>query len=265
MKTLPVLVGAVGLTLAALVPLKAPARHSLNSWNPTFVEAATFGSATVAAEFMWMRAVQLIGDRNFETEGKPHLADWLENVSRLDPTLRAPYQLGAVALIGREADAARIDAMLAVGEEQFPDDWSFPQLRGFIAYFGGQENKRAADHYERASQLPGAPSFLPAFVRRLREQDANCKELRAQLEDVQRQDEPEAFHANANEVVINCVRNEIKRAAARFRNNGMQGELTTERLVELGLLAEAPPTRPGFCWLPSAGSWNLEPCPGKQP
>jgi hypothetical protein len=235
-------------------------------WNPRFLELATLGHKTAAAELMWMRTIQVIGDADFDAVLKPQLIVWLEGVNSLDPTLRAPYFLGAVLLIGRRDDGERLDVMLERAEKLAPDDYELPQLRGFIAYFSGLDTDKAAAHYERAASVKGAPGFVAAFAARLRKQGLSCRALHQNLSDIGRADASVRRWLTGDDdtVLRNCITEELRRAAGQYRLLGLGPSPTVDDLIAKGLLAEAPPSPAGECWLLKDGRYVLGPCGNQQ-
>lgn len=250
------------LLVAAVLPVPSRPVSLSRPWNPRFVEFAMLGAKTAAAELMWMRTVQIIGDPRFERDGRPQLIDWLEGVNALDPTLHAPYFLGAVLLIGRREDGVRLDRMLARAEDLAPNDYEYAQLRGFIAYFSGLDSQLAAEYYERASKVPGAPPYLASFAARLRKQGLTCRALSQNLRDVGGSDAGlRRWMASGDDAVLrNCIIEELKRAASAYRLQGLGGEPSVADLIAKGLLSEVPPAPPGECWRLKDSHYVLDSC-----
>ncbi|MDP2342878.1 MAG: hypothetical protein Q8O67_18125 [Deltaproteobacteria bacterium] len=254
------------ILVAAALPMPSRPVVVSRAWNPRFVQLATLGAERAAAELMWMRTVQVIGDPHFERDGKPHLIKWLEGVTTLDPSLHAPYFLGAVLLVARKDDSIRLDAMLAKAETLAPDDFEFPQLRGFVAYFSGLDPAAAAAHYERAAAMPGAPAYLAPFAQRLRKQGLSCRAVSENLRDLGRRDAGVRRWLTGDDDALlrSCIKEQLSRAAAQHRLLGLGPAPTVEDLIARGLLPEAPPAPPGECWLMVNGVYLLGQCEDKQ-
>jgi len=141
------------------------------------LRALGLGRNTFVADVVFLRAisyfaVHFVGDREFR---------WLDSlvdaVLELDPEFRKAYAWAAtVVMYGGRIDNTSVRAsnrLLERALEHFPDDWEFHLQLGTNYYFElrthndeqGREWKRiGAAHIESASNLPGAPDWLPLTV-----------------------------------------------------------------------------------------------------
>jgi tetratricopeptide (TPR) repeat protein len=135
------------------------------------------GFEGLLADWYWMRSLQYIGDKvlkNPEVEidledlrplNPRLLYPFLDNATDLDPKLMAAYSYGAAVL-------PAIDPLLAIrltekGIANNPDAWRLYQYLGYI-YWRTKEYEKAAEIYERGSQIDGAASFMRMMAAAMR-------------------------------------------------------------------------------------------------
>lgn len=179
-------------------------------------ETAALGRPHLAADWMWLRAVQFVGRPGSDAAGYPGLGAWMLRIVELSPLFEAAYIRTGVLL---STTPGQIDAaadMLARAEENLvsarcrrteqctstrPDAklssdnvlapcspcedrvgcaWDIPLWRGFVAYFGQLEPKTAAAHFCEARRR-GGPAYLSQMAARLREEVQTCGTLRRNL------------------------------------------------------------------------------------
>jgi tetratricopeptide (TPR) repeat protein len=91
----------------------------------------------------------------------------LDVITTLDPQWLYPYLFGGVTL-SLDLDRPNLaNKLLRKGIQEHPDVWKLPFLVGFNAYFGLGDAKTAARFIDKASKLPGAPTYLKGFASRL--------------------------------------------------------------------------------------------------
>jgi hypothetical protein len=138
-----------------------PSAQFFEDFSPSF--------RTTIADAYWLRTVQyygehVSGDRKFDS-----LWPMLDLVTRLSPHFLRAYRFGAFALL----DAGRPDLgyeLLKRGHGANPDDWHMLTNMGiFIYQYGSNADKDvlAAEWYQKASELPGAPDWVARAAARL--------------------------------------------------------------------------------------------------
>lgn len=261
------LVLALAFIAAAVVAAPGPARHesSTQVWSEPVVRAASLGRPHAAADIVWMKTVQLIGDAREERRGYPSLDEWVDLASRLDPRFDLPYFFGVVLLVTDDERAPRVDEILARGEAALPDVFSLPMFRGFLAYFGRLDPRAAAAHFRRAAALPGSPAYLVRFAARLEREEDTCSALLRDLREVSRATggtQGKALDDSREKVLIHCLETRIERAANAWRVRNAQRVPTLEDLVKDGAIDPQLPAPPGLCWsLDPSQNASLAPCP----
>jgi hypothetical protein len=138
----------------------------------------------LAADLYWIRAIQYYGGtrlhddtpeaRQAAQEGATPqsrfelLYPLLDMTTTLDPRFNIAYRFGAIFLAepppggaGRPDQAV---ALLQKGLRERPDKWEYMQDIGFVHYWWERDYKAAADWFDKASQIPGAPWFLRSLA-----------------------------------------------------------------------------------------------------
>ena len=138
------------------------------------VKKMSLGLESLAADIYWIRTVQYFG-RKLLDRGRPVssgassdirmdlLAPLLNTIVTLDPHYLSAYRFGAIFLPERDLPAAI--ALLEKGISENPDQWRLYQDIAYIYWQAGNGAAgdarvdyyaKAADWYEKGSQVPGA-------------------------------------------------------------------------------------------------------------
>jgi hypothetical protein len=121
-----------------------------------------------------MRAVVYFGqqrlsqrvDKNYDL-----LFPMLDLVTTLDPRFRVAYRFGAYFL--SEAPPGGPDRpdlavkLLENGMQRAPERWEYPHDIGFIYYWHARDYAAAAQWFDRASTIPGAPVWLKSSAAKM--------------------------------------------------------------------------------------------------
>jgi len=133
--------------------------------SPKVIERASLGYTGLAACIYWTRAVQYFGYRfhNLATSYNL-LAPLLEITTHLDPHLLIAYQYGSSFLAPRPPQGAgepeRAVELMQYGIDHNPDNWHLYYDLGFVYYMNLHDYKKAAEVFDRGSQLPNAHPFM---------------------------------------------------------------------------------------------------------
>lgn len=138
----------------------------------------TKGYAALAADLYWIRAIQYYGGLKRQAEhaadqappatGFPLLYGLLDNTTTLDPAFSIAYRFGAIFLAeAYPRGAGRPDqaiALLEKGLRHQPDKWEYMQDIGFVHYWWRHDYPAAAEWFNRAADVPGAPWFVRSLA-----------------------------------------------------------------------------------------------------
>ncbi len=139
------------------------------------------GFAPVVADIYWIDTVSTAGNSLEGDQGAERLYHLLERVVTLDPRFESAYQYGNLLLSIRSGRPDLGDRLLHLAERSFPDKWEYPFYLGFNRFYYDSDFLTAADHFERAGRLPGAPPYLAALAVRFRDQRHNVEMAQALL------------------------------------------------------------------------------------
>ena len=141
---------------------------------------------SLAADLYWIRTIQYYGgtkQRLADQEGGPQpppmlaatptdayalLYPLLDITTTLDPRFNIAYRFGAVFLAeAYPRGAGRADLAIALLEKGLaarPDKWEYMEDVGFVHYWYRHDFRSAAEWFDRASQVPGAPWWLRSLA-----------------------------------------------------------------------------------------------------
>src|ERR1051325_2500582 len=129
--------------------------------SPKVLRRMSLGYNGLLADVYWTRAVQYFGRHH--VAGVEHynlLAPLLTITTTLDPHLLPAYEFGSNFLspkppngAGRPKDAVEL---MEFGIRQNPTEWRLYFNLGFIYYMELNDPAKAADAFQRGSQLPNA-------------------------------------------------------------------------------------------------------------
>lgn len=142
--------------------------------SPKMVKRASLGFDGLMACIYWTRTVQYFGHRHFNHEQTYNeLAPLLEITTTLDPELFTAYQFGASFLApappNGAGEPARAIALMQYGIDHNPDNWQLYYNLGFVYYTELKNYKKAAEIFERGSQIPGAHPFMKILAAQMAE------------------------------------------------------------------------------------------------
>ncbi len=193
-------VGAVALAgalLAAAVQLQAarerayPAAEvsedSLTIRSASTVRRMTGPYNALFADVYWIRAIQYYGGTKQQLDAAgarqaivaepppslaadafPVLYPLLDITTTLDPRFNIAYRFGSVFLAEpypRGADRPDLAiALLEKGVRERPDKWQYLQDIGFVHYWFRHDFRAAAEWFQKAADVPGAPWWLRSLA-----------------------------------------------------------------------------------------------------
>lgn len=152
------------------------------------VRGFALGMEGLAADWYWMQSLQYIGNKILKNPGikvsldnltplNPRLLyPYLDNATTLDPKFNAPYHYGAVVLPAIDPKQAVLIAEKGIANN--PGDFRLYQHLGFI-YWKLGDYEKAAEVYDRASKVEGAPAFLKMMVAQMRTEGGSRGTARA--------------------------------------------------------------------------------------
>jgi hypothetical protein len=137
--------------------------------DPTQARYTTLGFDTVASDYYWLMAVQLLGNARADVGGKtPLVARLIDVVTTLDPWVGHPYRFAGVWLTDSLESVLAANRLLERGIAYHPREWRNRHYLGFNHFFYLGDVREAADVLESAVGLPKAPRYLGGLVAKMR-------------------------------------------------------------------------------------------------
>ena len=159
----------VGLQVARerSAPLQSGQVELLYVRSPEAMKRMALSYEALLADIYWIRAIQVYGGAKRSSGSVRSYAllyPLLDLTTSLDPRLNVAYTFGAIFLAepppggpGRADQAIRL---LQKGLEAQPDNWRLAQSLGFIYYWWREDYHTAAQWFDHAAKLPGAPIWM---------------------------------------------------------------------------------------------------------
>lgn len=132
-----------------------------------YVRVLSLGYTQVAADLVWLRAIQYFGEHTV-TDGRfPQFAPLLDLATSLDPRFIDVYRLGGLLLAFTVEDPDAAVRLLEKGAGANPDRWELPYDLGIIHYLKRKDYSQALRWFQAADRVPGRPPHLVRLVARL--------------------------------------------------------------------------------------------------
>jgi tetratricopeptide (TPR) repeat protein len=136
--------------------------------SPAVAKRAALSYQGIAADLYWIRALQHFGNERLKPPGHARnyslLYPLLDLTTTLDPYFSIAYRFGAIflgeAYPGGPGRPDLAIALLEKGIAAQPEKWQYVQDLGFVYYWHLRDFKAAAATFQRAADMPGAPSWL---------------------------------------------------------------------------------------------------------
>ena len=239
--------------------------------RPEFAKAMSLGFDALLADYYWLQAVLLAGESNYPQAQAKQLGRLVDVVTTLDPWVDHPYRFAAVWLVSTLDDVRQGNRLLRRSFPYHPDEWRNRFYLGFNLFYYLDDAAGAADVLEQASQMSGAPVYLPRLVARLRSESADLAAAGLFLEELVRTSEDEAarasYQAALDEIQVESRARILDRARDAYRKlNGRDIESVDELAagphpILRGLPDATPSSVPVS--LRRGSTWQLDPETGQ--
>ncbi len=261
-----VAVGAAVLAVAALGRLDEIRPRTARAEGARYLaiareaRPALLGYDALAADVVWLEAIQFIADRYRRGEDFEGLYDFLDAVTEIDPKYARVYELGATALVTLDRRPEEAVRLLEKGYRALPNDWHVPYLLAYTHLFYFQDYVQAARYLEDAAARVGRPTYMTALAARLHAQAGSPEAALAFLERMRQQTgDPvvrKGIEERIGEVLVDRDLRAIGGAVVRFRESRRRVPETVSELVKAGLLPAAPVE-------PFGGRYVIDPASGE--
>ncbi len=172
--------------------------------SPAAMSRMALSYDAVLADLYWIRAVQHYGGTRLSTDPNKQydlLYPLLDLTTSLDPRFNVAYYFGSTFLAEAPPDGpGRPDLAIVLLEKGLrvqPDKWEFAQWIGFVHYWWRHDYAQAAEWFQRAGDLPGAPFWLAQLAATTLAEGGNRQSSRLLWQEVARTGVNEAFRNEA--------------------------------------------------------------------
>ncbi|MEP6944773.1 MAG: hypothetical protein ABJA02_02565 [Acidobacteriota bacterium] len=170
------------------------------SMNGSRLKGFALGSEGLIADWYWMRALQYIGGKIVRAPDETINIDdlrnlnprllypLLDNATDLDPHFIAVYSYGAIVMPA--IDPQKAIAITQKGIDNNPNEWRLYQYLGYI-YWKLKMYNKAADVYERGSEVPGAAPFMRLMAASMKNEGGSRSTARDIYAEMLRSEDPQ--------------------------------------------------------------------------
>ena len=170
----------------------------------SFLARASLSYRALLADVYWIRAIQHFGSTRLSHDVDKRydlLYPFLDITTSLDPRFSLAYRFGAIFLADRMPDGpGRPDlsiALLQKGLSAQPDKWEYAQDAGFVYYWWLEDYRTAAEWFQRAGDIAGAPIWLRTLAATVLVQGGDRRASRQLWDNIYRTAEHEWLRNNA--------------------------------------------------------------------
>jgi tetratricopeptide (TPR) repeat protein len=226
---------------------------------------ALLGYHHVGADFLWLRVVQVLGDRVVRDQDYEWLYHALDVITTLDPKYVYAYDAGGVVLAELAGRVDLSNQLLEKGLAPNPNSWQIPFRLGFNHFFHLNNYRQAADYLAQAAKVPGEfPVGPPLYTARLaarlyaqgNDPDVALEFLAGMLEQTTDEKIRERLMRRITRVSLERDLQMLERAVQQFGEARDTRPPSLAKLVEAGLLAQIPHE-------PYGGEYRLDPATGE--
>ena len=129
---------------------------------------ALLGYHQLGADLLWLRVVQVLGDRVVRDKDYEWLYHALDVITTVDPKYVYAYEVGGVVLAELASRVDLSNRLLEKGLAPNPASWQLPFRLGFNHFFHRGDHLLAAEYMAQAARIPGLfPIGPPYYTARL--------------------------------------------------------------------------------------------------
>jgi tetratricopeptide (TPR) repeat protein len=224
-----------------------------------YLRMASLGYRELAADLLWLQAIQVMGEKKLSEEEGHWLYHALDRITTLDPKFVRAYEAGSHALCILVLMPNESNSLLEKGMKHNPQEWMLPFLLGINYYFELGDDEKAAEAMAKAAGLPGAPERLMRLAAKLfvsAKSPQQAVELLAKAyEETSDENVRRMLEVRLKESIVERDLQILEEAIRRYQVNYIHRPERLEDLVGPELLRELPKE-------PFGGQYLYEPTTG---
>jgi hypothetical protein len=175
-------------------------------WIPSAetVKRMSLGYSGLLADIYWTRVVQYFGGRHAAgATGYQSLEPLLNIATELDPQLFPAYEFGGIFLAQKPPQGAgdpwAAARLVEKGIRKNPESWKLYYSLGFIYWMELKDAKKAAEVFERGSQVPGAHPWMATMAATLAQHAGERDTARYLWTNIRKSTQDKMIQQNATE------------------------------------------------------------------
>ena len=110
--------------------------------NGEYLRMASLGYRELAADLLWLQAIQVMGQRNVSEQEGRWLYQAIDTLTTIDPKFVRAYEAGSHALCTLVVLPKESNQLLEKGIRHNPQEWRLPFLLGSNYYFEFADDER---------------------------------------------------------------------------------------------------------------------------
>ena len=235
--------------------------------SPAIAKRVVLGYGAIAADLYWIRALQHFGEERLSPPAHRRtyalLYPLLDLTTTLDPYFSIAYRFGAIFLgepyPGGPGRPDLAVVLLRKGLAAQPGKWQYLMDLGFVDYWHLRDYAAAAAAFQRASALPGAPSWLRPLAAVTLAEGGRRDASRALWQQLAQSEEPwlrDSAALRLAQLDAMDVIESLQAPVAAFRERYPDEPVTWERLVAARFIPGVPldSSRTPFTLDPATGA-----------
>ena len=203
----------------------------------------SFGFQNLTADILFIWAIQFYSTYHFTNR-----FDYIENVfnliTDLQPNYLEPYMVGSWIMALEAKDIRMAIRLLEKGSRNLPEEWAFDQEAAFYAYKELKDYDLAEKYFKRASEKPGAPSYLKrrwAHVIYLKDDLVSAYNLWVEIaKSAKTRMGLDAAKNHLYQIKLEMDKKHVKELSLKFKNKYNRFPKSLEELQARGFIKEIP-------------------------
>jgi len=219
---------------------------------------ASFGATEFTADLYWLKLIQYYGGGDPSGQYRK-LAELFNTVTDLSPKFLPAYQTGLLILPG-EGFTDQALALSQKGKKNLPDSWEIPYYTGLVKHIYKKDYVAAAEEFNAASKLPGAPEITKYFAA-LYYNQADQRQVAYALFQTIYQTSTDTYVKDRAQKYLGHLDGEfaLEDAVSTFHQKFGRNPATLAELVDKKILSALPTSPLGFEYKYDAQTGQIDP------
>jgi hypothetical protein len=209
-----------------------------------YLKPALLGYHHLAADALWLRLIQVIGQKRNTDDEYEWMYHALDVITTLDPQYAYAYQVGGTVLSELAHKVDLSNRILEKGAKANPTVWWLPFNLGYNHFFYLADPARAAGYIAQAARLPSGPAYLPGLATRMYAEadnpDVALDFLAAMWAQTDNTSVKAELETRMKELIIERDIRHLEHAVIQYRERKSAYPRRLQELVDMGDLGKVP-------------------------